>query len=449
MPQRSTFRAVATSTTQPTADTRLWGGGLYLARLTAALAALFGVSTFVVRLPGHFADLQALCTGVKCPYGQLNPEAARSFQVLGLSLGSFAILRISLTILAALIWFTVAAVLAWRKSDDWMALLVAVWCVFEGAATITGTYSLGYTQTPQANQTSAQVVNFVTRVGLFLVFALFPSGRFVPRWSFLLVLAIVAAELPYEFFHNLLSPIGTPLALLIWIGSLVGLVITQIYRYQRVSTPVQRQQTKWAVFGVAIFVVLSVILLWPTVFTPSLGYPGSFFNAIHTSLLIEVGALVPLAIALAILRYRLWDIDVLINKALVAGVLTALLAAMYAGLVIGLESLVGAITGKPGQQPAIIVVSTLAIAILVTPLRRRVQGFIDQRFYRRKYDAARTVAAFGATLRTETDLAALRDQLVAVVEETMQPASVWLWLRPPGQRAPNPLADELPRSSSS
>ena len=145
---------------------------------------------------------------------------------------------------------------------------------------------------------------------------------------------------------------------------------------------------------------------------------------------------IPVFIAIAILRSRLWDIDVLINKALVYGSLTALLGALYAGLIIGLASVTGAVTGgKADQQPVALVIATLAIAALFQPARRRLQNLIDRRFYRKKYDAEKTLAAFSATLRGEVNLNDLRTHLLAVVQETMQPAQVSLWLRAPEQRA--------------
>jgi hypothetical protein len=136
----------------------------------------------------------------------------------------------------------------------------------------------------------------------------------------------------------------------------------------------------------------------------------------------------PVAVGIAILRHRLYDIDVVINRALVYGSLTISLALVYIGLVVSLQYVFRALTG--GGSQLVIVASTLAIAALFNPLRRRNQSFIDRRFYRNKYDARKTLEAFSAKLRDETDLEALKDDLVGVVRETMQPAHVSLWLRP-------------------
>ena len=136
-----------------------------------------------------------------------------------------------------------------------------------------------------------------------------------------------------------------------------------------------------------------------------------------------------LSVSIAIFRYRLWDIDVIINRTLVYGSLTALLLAVYISLILTLQALVNAMTSKLSQQPLVIVTSTLVIAALFQPLRRRLQNIIDRRFYRHKYDAAKIVAAFSSTLRQEVDLDQLRENLLAVVQETMQPSHISLWLR--------------------
>jgi hypothetical protein len=139
---------------------------------------------------------------------------------------------------------------------------------------------------------------------------------------------------------------------------------------------------------------------------------------------------VPVAVGLAVLRYRLYDIDVLINRTLVYAWLTISLVAVYFGGITATQAIFRALTGQEEQPQLAIVVSTLVIAALFNPLRRRIQSFIDRRFYRSKYDARKTLEAFSAKLRNETNLYALNGELVSVVRETMQPAHVSLWLRP-------------------
>ena len=213
------------------------------------------------------------------------------------------------------------------------------------------------------------------------------------------------------------------LGLLIWVA--IG-SMAQIYRYARVSSPAQRQQTKWVVFSVtgSVLGVTSVSL--PVLFLPSLSQPG-MSNLAYKLIALSV-LLVPLSFAISILRHRLWDIDIIIRRTMIYSALTGALALAYFSSVVALQGLFRALTGQ-GQNQFVTVLSTLAIAALFAPLRRRVQDVIDRRFYRKKYDAAKTLAAFAATCRDETDLDKLTASLIAVVQETMQPEHVSLWLR--------------------
>jgi len=218
------------------------------------------------------------------------------------------------------------------------------------------------------------------------------------------------------------SPIG------FWALNLVLLiaVFSIIVRWRRARDQ-ERQQLKWLVYIGVITAVTTIIgSAGPNL--PLSPYIPVLIGAVGVA---GASIGIPVAIGIAMLRHRLYDIDRLINRTLVYGTLTVSLGLVYFGLVIGLQSLVRLITGQVSQYPFVIVASTLAIAALFQPLRRRIQSVIDRRFYRRKYDAARTVAAFSATLRNEVDLTHLSEQLVAVVEETMQPTHISLWLRPP------------------
>ena len=171
-------------------------------------------------------------------------------------------------------------------------------------------------------------------------------------------------------------------------------MLAQIYRYRRISTPIQRQQTKWVMFAFFLAILGFIIVVSAgNILFPSGHSSPIVARLISNYVLAALFTLIPFSIVIAILRSRLWDIDAIINKTLVYGLLTVLLGAVYAGLIIGLESLAGLFSSQ-GAQPVVIVISTLAIATLFQPLRRRIQSIIDRRFYRRKYDAAKTLAAF-------------------------------------------------------
>ena len=215
------------------------------------------------------------------------------------------------------------------------------------------------------------------------------------------------------------------LVLVFWVGVLGGLAMVSLFLRFRRASGVEHQQIKWLVF------TLSVLYIGATFAYIVYRAPGAWWAWLVGQSLLAVGFVgVPIAMGVAIMRYRLYDIDILINRTLVYGSLTLLLAAMYIGGVTLTEAIFRALTGQEEQPQLAIVVSTLVIAALFTPLRRRIQSFIDRRFYRSKYDARKTLEAFSAQLRDETDLNALSDDLVGVVRETMQPAHVSLWLRP-------------------
>ena len=186
---------------------------------------------------------------------------------------------------------------------------------------------------------------------------------------------------------------------------------------------IERQQIKWLIYSSAM--LSGAVILKDTVFSP-LG--GTLWGLWVGYLLVALGGLGgPIAIGVAILRYRLYEIDTLINRALVYGSLTAMLVGLYLVGIVVLQRIFVLLTGQ--QSTLAVVASTLLIAALFTPLRRHIQSFIDRRFYRRKYDARKTLEAFSTQLRDETDLDALNAELVGVVRETMQPAHVSLWLR--------------------
>jgi hypothetical protein len=214
---------------------------------------------------------------------------------------------------------------------------------------------------------------------------------------------------------------GFPLMLLAGLAAVVSLFV----RFHRAKGD-ERQQIKWFASAAAL------TFAWIFVFEQLVSAEGGLLEAIAAVSSLVLVPSIPVATGIAILRYRLYDIDRIVNRALVYAALTASLVLVYLGGVITLQYAFRALTG--GNSQLAVVASTLAIAALFNPLRRRIQGFIDRRFYRRKYDATKTLEAFGAKLRDETDLDRLGDELVSVVRETMQPAYVSLWLRDPEEQ---------------
>jgi hypothetical protein len=252
---------------------------------------------------------------------------------------------------------------------------------------------------------------------------LFPDGRFVPRWTRWLILFTILLTAAIFFF-----PLFYWWALVG--GTALGAMCGQIYRYRYVSTPTERQQTKWVLFSILLWWLLIAMLSVPYGFALNLpaGSPLPWWALVGNTGWWLTLTIVPLSLSIAVLRYRLYEIDLIINRTLVYGSLTAMLVALYFGGIVLLQDVFVVLTGQ--KSTLAVVASTLVIAALFNPLRRRIQSFIDRRFYRRKYDARKTLEAFSEKLRDETDLEAMNDELVGVVRQTMQPAHVLLWLRP-------------------
>jgi len=396
---------------------------------------------FIASLPVYYAQIQRACVDpVTCNIaGTLTAKGLQELSALGLSVSGYAaLLTIFFTIIVA-IWSGIGLLIFWRRSDEWFALLTAFFLVMFNP-TYPGFPISALALAYPALNVPITVMSGLGLASLALFLVLFPNGRPVPRWMGLVLLLAMIGTVSTVFPPT--SPFSSN-NLPWWLNELISvpvfgaIIFSQIYRYRRVSTRVERQQTKWVVFGIivaltGIFVILPIFtFFFPTLNQPNI--PSSVIFGLISYPLVLLS--LPVTVGMAILRSRLYDIDVLINRTLVYGTLTVLLALIYFGLVIGLESLVHLFSGQGAQTPVVIVASTLAIAALFQPLRRRLQQIIDRRFYRRKYDATRTLAAFSATLRNEVDLHQLSEHLIAVVEETMQPTHVSLWLRTNEQRS--------------
>ena len=336
-------------------------------------------------------------------------------------------------------WIICAATLIWSLSD--LALEYGVY----GLITAPGSLPVGV---------FVSLFGVVGRgIGWFLIMTflllLFPNGHLPSsRWRPLawLIAGLLTANTiillldsnPFININSRLAAVQNPLGIsgtsvlfdhfntfinLVLFATIVASIASVIVRFRRAKGD-ERLQLKWLAYGTFLSLLIIVAIIVYIFTSVDIGpFAGTLFYIPVLSITISAG--------IAILRYRLYNIDILINRTLVYGVLTALLALIYFGLVFILQSLVRALAGEISQTPLVIVGSTLVIAALFQPLRRRIQQVIDRRFYRRKYDAAKTVEAFSATLRNELDLSQLREHLITVVQETMQPTYVSLWLRQP------------------
>ena len=355
-------------------------------------------------------------------------------------------------VVGALSFVTVGALVAYRRPGNPIGWLLCATGLLEALTAFGGEYG-AYALATGSLPGEVLALWFSTWTWLaagsvvLFVFLFFPDGRLPsPRWravAWLYALANCWGVAPFalapgpltetgtrvlppvtnpfgvEALDGLVGPVGVlslPLAIFTGLAPLVALFV----RYRRAEGEAGRQQIKWVAYALVLLTgAITAVSVWPPL-------DGSLAGL----LLFLVGFLsIPTAIGIAILRHRLYDIDLVINRTLVYAVLTAALALVYFGGVASLQLVLRPLTG--GESQLAVVASTLAIAALSVPLRRRIQGFINRLFYRRKYDAKRVLDGFSARLRDETDLEALGGELVGVSRETMQPEHASLWLRPP------------------
>ena len=410
------------------AGVHLRGRWLVLVRVVSVAVVVVALVVWVSGLPLRYAQLGTLCTvaPANCGDQQVTPSIYHLFKNAGIPLSFYGVYFGTVEVLYALTYLVMGALLLRRRSDTLIGVLTAVLLVTYGVAQTDGDAVAAAVRTLAIPANLLDPFSFIC-LALFLY--LFPDGRFVPRWTRWLVMIWIPLFLVVAVvsFNGILP---------VLFGFLFFSLGIQIYRYRRVSSPVERQQTKWVIFGILLGVLgAGTVIIAGSLFM--LGREFGLWGLFTVNTLIYLfSACIPLSIGLAILRSRLWDIDTLINRTLVYGSLTALLAALYAGLIVGLQHLTGLVAGSNASNPVILVVSTLAIAALVRPLRAWLQALIDRAFYRRKYDAEKTMATFGASLGQEVDLDQIRGHVLAVVSQTMQPDHVSLWLRPRETPAP-------------
>jgi signal transduction histidine kinase len=401
-------------------EMRLHGRFLILARAAWVGVAALAVGLFVAGIPAEFALLQIPCPTGICPTGQLSPAGLHALQDLGLSLGSFAAYTIAMDVLFAVVCGAVAALIFWRKSDDRMALFVSLALLTFGTATFGFTMTALATRYP-AWQIPIAFLHFLGAASFGLFLYLFPDGRFVLRWTRWVALVWIAWQLAELLFPNWSShPIAWQVGTesVVWLGALGTAIYSQIYRYRRTSSPVQRQQIKWVVFGIsaALAGFLSIQLVLgasgadvPTSPGTLLAYLIGYTFASYLAVL-----LIPVSIGIAVLRHHLFDIDVIINRTLVYGTLTASVVGIYVVVVGGLGTIL--------QMRGNFLVSLLAaglVAVLFAPLRARLQRSVNHLMYGERDEPYTVLSRLGQRLESTLAPDAVLPTVVRTVAEAL------------------------------
>lgn len=413
----------------------LTGQWLTIARAIWWLITVVGVLIYAIGIDILFQLLSTTCTGSDCLRQQLSPEALPAMAERGLTLTEYAIFQLIPPAIFAVVCVTVGILIFWKRSHELMALSSSLWLVTFGLTLFEEEVRATGAAYPWLQPAALMLVWLGGVILLPLFFCIFPNGRFAPRWtkwawlitSVLFVSLGMAGELFPVFEAIFQSFIGY-----VWFSMVLGGIAVQFYRYRYLLTDNERQQTKWVVFAflVTITVLVTLLLTNPLFFDftaqgPENPVSSILLNAVSTFAFLVI----PLGIGISILRHRLYDIDVIIRRTVQYSIVSAVLAAVYFGSITLIQGGLTAVTGT--QSPLAIVLSTLLVATLFNPLRRRIQTAVDRRFYRQKYNAEQILSNFAKTTRDEVELETLHNELVSVVQETMQPEQIIVWLRDP------------------
>ena len=410
----------ATKPLPAAAGTRLRGRPLAFARAAWLVVAALSVGLFVAALPTQFAQLRVPCPTAMCPTGQLSPAGLRALEDLGLSLDAFAAYTVAMDVVFAAAYGSVGLLIFWRKSGDRVGLFVSLALLIFGTATFTSTMAALAARHP-ISEVPVSFLHFLGSVAFGLFLYLFPDGRFVPRWARWVAFAWIAWQVPRYFFPGwYLEPSGwhALISTGVWLVALGTAVYSQVYRYRRVSGPVEREQIKWVVFGIsaALATFFGMALALPAL-APTPGSPGELLAHLIGYTFVGYLAMlfIPASIGISMLRHRLFDVDLVINRALVYGVLTATVVGLYVLVVGGLGELL--------QLRGNLIISLLATglaAVVFQPLRNRLQRGANRLMYGERDDPYAVLARLGSRLESTPAHDAVLPAVARTVRETLK-----------------------------
>lgn len=390
------------------------------ARVGWLVLAVLAIGFYLASLPTAFVYLQTPCASTPCLDLQLTPANVAALQAQGISTSFYATYFISLFSLVALVYTAIAGLIFWRQSADPMALFGSLTLLLFGTAVANDAPSSALVAVHPALWLPVHFIQALGEVSFVFFLYLFPTGRFAPRWTGWLALGWLAFRLPTIFLPGssfdttLWPPLFNGLLWLIFLG---GVILIQIYRYRRVSTPPQRQQTKWVVFGISLAFggFLTIFVVLRLLFLPNLFDLGSLLAWAVITINDLLLTLIPLSIGFAILRYRLWEIDLIINRTLVYGLLTASVVGIYV-LVVGYLSLLF----RTRDNFFISLLATGLVAVLFQPLRERLQRGVNRLIYGERDEPYAVLARLGERLEATLAPAAVLPTLVETVAQALK-----------------------------
>lgn len=394
-----------------TPSVNLQGHWLGIARTAWIALAVLTVGVYIVGAPTIYKRLQTVCAGSQCSQWRLSSGSASALREAGISVEFYAALGIALSTFSAFVFLSVAALLFWQRSNERMALLLSLYLVLNAPG---GNFLNELSQAQPDWSPLITLLGYLSMALFIPLFYLFPNGSFVPSWTRVLAVIWVVLQFPYYFFPSLLNGPSNWLGWLsgvLFVGYLLSIVFAQVYRYRRVSTPVERQQTKWVVFGLAVVIAGSLPLA--LVAEGSL-LPG-FYQAFAGILVDPFFLLLPLSIGIAILHYRLWDIDIVINRTLVYGALTACVIGIYV-LAVGY---LGALFQARGSL-AVSLAATGVVAVLFAPLRAHLQRGVNRLMYGERDDPYAVISRLGERLEATLAPESVLLTIVETVRESLR-----------------------------
>jgi signal transduction histidine kinase len=402
-------------------DIRLQGRWLLLARGIWIVLVALTLAIFFASLPVFLAQLQTPCAGTPCAYDQFSPAQVGALKRIGLSLGDYALYTVALTLASVVLCLVISILIIWRRSDDRMALLVALMLVTFGPIIATSSVPVG----PSPWQVPNECLTFLALALLAIVFLLFPSGQFVPSWTRWLFVVFLAGLIPTAFLAPVMpKTLVDELGYLVSLAETVALTFIQLYRYRRVSSPMQRQQTKWVVFGFAVPAIIYGSEYVLDLIFPVVASPDSLYMPASAAVNAFLPLFIPLSFGFAMLRYRLWEIDVLINRTLVYGTLTAIVVGVYVLVVSILSTLLHTFGNF-----LISLLATGLVAVLFQPLRARLQRGVNRLMYGERDDPYAVLSRMGSRLEATLAPEAILPTIVETVAQALKLPSVAIALK--------------------